>query len=268
MSVQAMTYVIDNSKHKGSAFVLLLMIANRAHPDGTNAFASIPVLAKDARLQKRHVYNLLPILEASGELEINRGAGRLAHRYTVVMNRNGAKIAPSNGAKFDTPVDCDGVQNSHVVVQNSHVVVQSTTRHIRNRTHEPMNPKRGGSTKGIESKPGTNGTAPPLLASPDSGKKPGIAYQKLADVCGIHLPATGREDSWLRAAIRDLRSKMESDDDANPEHETVTPRQAVQAIEALLNFWRSQDWRGKRGEFPKPAQLVESYGAAKVWARN
>ena len=75
MSVQAMSWVIENSKHKGSAFVVLLMIANHAHADGTTAYPSIDTIAREARISPRQVYNVIVKLERSKELLIFRNAG-------------------------------------------------------------------------------------------------------------------------------------------------------------------------------------------------
>lgn len=75
MSVQAISWVIEHSRHKGSRLVLLMMIANHAHSDGTGAWPSIETLARESRMSLRHVFRLLPKLERSGELKIAVGAG-------------------------------------------------------------------------------------------------------------------------------------------------------------------------------------------------
>jgi helix-turn-helix protein len=74
VSVQAITWVIENSRHKGSEFVVLLMIANHAHGDGTGSWPSIETLAREARITPRHVIRILPKLQKSGELIIDREA--------------------------------------------------------------------------------------------------------------------------------------------------------------------------------------------------
>ena len=55
MSVQAISWVIDNSQHKGNTFVVLLMIANHARSDGTGAWPSVHTLARESRLSRRTV---------------------------------------------------------------------------------------------------------------------------------------------------------------------------------------------------------------------
>ena len=54
-SVQAISWVIDYSKHKGNSLVVLLMIANHARSDGSGAWPSIHTLAKESRLSDRTV---------------------------------------------------------------------------------------------------------------------------------------------------------------------------------------------------------------------
>lgn len=55
MSVQAISWVIDHSKHKGNTFVVLLMIANHAKSDGTGAWPSVQTICKESRLSRRTV---------------------------------------------------------------------------------------------------------------------------------------------------------------------------------------------------------------------
>lgn len=92
MSVQAQSWVIANSRHKGSELLLLLMIANHAHADGTNAFPSTGTLAKECRMSARQIRRLLRILEASGELITHRHDGK-AHSYSIRME-DGPSQAP------------------------------------------------------------------------------------------------------------------------------------------------------------------------------
>lgn len=94
-----MSWVIDYSKHKGSAFVVLLMIANHAHADGTGSYAGLDTLAREARITPRQVINVIAILIRSGELSMKRGKGpRGTNLYTIHMRRGekitGEKISP------------------------------------------------------------------------------------------------------------------------------------------------------------------------------
>lgn len=83
-----MSWVIDNSKQKGNAFVVLLMIANHAHSDGTGAWPSLITLAREARISRRTVWASILTLEKSGELKVARGRGRnLVNHYVVTMKK-------------------------------------------------------------------------------------------------------------------------------------------------------------------------------------
>jgi len=75
ISVQAISWVIEHSKQKSNAFVVLLMIANHAHSDGTNAWPSVRTLAREARISPREVQYTLRELERSGELVTRKRSG-------------------------------------------------------------------------------------------------------------------------------------------------------------------------------------------------
>jgi len=75
MSVQAMSWVIQNSTHKGNSLVVLLMIANHAKSDGTDAWPSVKTLAREARVSSRTIQYTIRRLKKSGELNIQEGAG-------------------------------------------------------------------------------------------------------------------------------------------------------------------------------------------------
>lgn len=92
-----MSWVIENSRAKSGDFVVLLMIANYAHKDGTGAWPSISTLAKDSRLKDRETQYCVKRLERMGELLVERGAGpNGTNRYTLNMQRN----FKGRGAKF------------------------------------------------------------------------------------------------------------------------------------------------------------------------
>src|SRR5437899_1597049 len=89
MSVQAMSYVIDNSNQKGSYLLTLLMIANHAHADGTGAYPSISLLAKETRMSQRGVRYCIERIVESGELlVIPNGGPRGANLYVITMRQS------------------------------------------------------------------------------------------------------------------------------------------------------------------------------------
>lgn len=89
MSVQAISYVIEHSTHKGSYLLTLLMIANHAHSDGTGAWPSIALLAEETRLSERGVQYCIERLKDSGELLVLPDAGpRGTNAYAITMTQS------------------------------------------------------------------------------------------------------------------------------------------------------------------------------------
>ena len=75
MSVQAMSWVIEKSKHKSGELVVLLMIANHARADGRGSWPSTATLAAESRMIRRQVQRCIRRLEQSGELATAKNAG-------------------------------------------------------------------------------------------------------------------------------------------------------------------------------------------------
>ena len=70
MSVQAMSWVIDNAEVGGGNLLVLLMVANHTMSDGTRAFPSVPTLARECRMSERQVQRILRSLVLAGHLEV------------------------------------------------------------------------------------------------------------------------------------------------------------------------------------------------------
>lgn len=86
MSVHVSAYVWEHSVHKGTELLLLLSIADMAHPNGC-AFPSVATMAKRIRMSSRNTQRVLQKLESSGELRIKKNAGpNGTHLVQVVMN--------------------------------------------------------------------------------------------------------------------------------------------------------------------------------------
>jgi hypothetical protein len=86
MSVQAISWAIERSQHKGAPLLVLIMIANHSHSDGSGAWPSIPTLARECRMSERQVKRIISgILEPSGELEVVRSPGR-SNEYVIRMD--------------------------------------------------------------------------------------------------------------------------------------------------------------------------------------
>lgn len=126
MSVQAMSWVIDNSKHNSNEFVVLLMIANHAKSDGTGAWPSVPVLAREARCSEKSVQRAIIALVSSRELQIDREAGPKNSRvYSLpgVGQKQGGqfdhpKTGHSDQSKSPVRGDISSLQGGHSVPRN------------------------------------------------------------------------------------------------------------------------------------------------------
>ena len=96
MSVQAISWVIECSRHKGNSFVVLLMIANHARSDGTGAWPSVKTLAKESRVAERTVQRTIKRLKIfqhgfEPELVVEEGKGpHGCNLYTIP----GVKLSP------------------------------------------------------------------------------------------------------------------------------------------------------------------------------
>lgn len=93
MSVQALSWVLDRSKSRLAARLVLLSIANHANERGDNAWPSVRTIAREAHVTDRQVQRALVTLVGLGELLIIHGAGPGgAHVYQVFMG--GDKLSP------------------------------------------------------------------------------------------------------------------------------------------------------------------------------
>lgn len=93
-----MSWVIEHSPHKGSELLCLLMLANRADEEGGAAWPSFQRLAKDCRLTRRQIINLMHRLETSGAISVQRrpgpGGTNLTNMVRIVMAEEGEKSSP------------------------------------------------------------------------------------------------------------------------------------------------------------------------------
>lgn len=104
MSVQAMAWVLESSKSRLAARLVLLSIANHANADGVQSWPSIPTIAREAHVSERQAQRSLQELAALGELWIEPGGGRgKSNAYQVLIK--GDKLSP--GGVTSCPVKGD-----------------------------------------------------------------------------------------------------------------------------------------------------------------
>jgi hypothetical protein len=137
MSVQASSWVIEHSQHKGSTLLVLLMIANHAHADGSGAYPSLSTLARESRLSQRQVIRILKQLERSGELTVVRSkeAGLNNVNYYTVMMQKGVVTSCQSADLSDEKIDQNVTRGSDILssetVENVTTLVTSEVPHIR-----------------------------------------------------------------------------------------------------------------------------------------
>ena len=98
-----MLWVINHSKQRGNARLVLLMIANHADNYGEHAFAGHDTLAREAACDPRQVFRIIPRLLASGELIITRqgGPGKgNTHEYALPLVRQDGYAQPPKGGEM------------------------------------------------------------------------------------------------------------------------------------------------------------------------
>jgi hypothetical protein len=103
--------VWELSRHKGSELLVLLAIADYAKDDGSGAWPSINTLVSKTRLSERSVQYCLKALEASGELQVERGTGpHGSNMYHVRLDR--CAECGGQGCKLCTPEKFAPVQST------------------------------------------------------------------------------------------------------------------------------------------------------------
>lgn len=92
MSIQALSYVFENSNQKGSALLLLLAIADSANGEDWSCYPGVSYLAKKVRMSERYIQMLEQKLINSNELEVDMNDGKFfnggkTNRYYVLERR-------------------------------------------------------------------------------------------------------------------------------------------------------------------------------------
>lgn len=105
MSVHVVSWVLEHSDAKLGERLVLLVLADHAEHDGTNAWPAVATIARQTRLSERQVQRCLRALEARGEItktgSHRAGAQRYGtHVYAVVMAK-GDILSPLDSAKGD-----------------------------------------------------------------------------------------------------------------------------------------------------------------------
>ena len=101
MSVEAMAIVLNHSRARGAAKLVLLGIANHINPDNDGAWPSQAKLAQYANVSDRAVRDAIEVLVALGEVRVETAGGQSRSQYKP--NRYWLTLT--------CPPDCDGTAN-------------------------------------------------------------------------------------------------------------------------------------------------------------
>lgn len=92
MSLRALVWVLDHSEARLGQRLVLLGLAEYAHDDGSNAFPSVAMLARKARLSERATQTALRELERDGRI-CACGVSSFGTRIWRVIMHGGADSA-------------------------------------------------------------------------------------------------------------------------------------------------------------------------------
>lgn len=113
MSIICLTHVMRHSEAKLGARLVLFVLAEFAHDDGTKAFPTVETIMERTRMSRRGVQDALRKLEGDGLIVQTGQTGYGARIYTVILTA--AESAPAqngaSGAQFGTGNTSDSAPN-------------------------------------------------------------------------------------------------------------------------------------------------------------
>ena len=102
MGVSMSTAVWKHAPYSGGELLVLLAMADFADDEGL-CWPSIPVIAQKARLEERHVYNVLRKLKADGTVSSKPGGGRGKRSYYWINPEAFPAAQPKHVARRSIP---------------------------------------------------------------------------------------------------------------------------------------------------------------------
>lgn len=125
MSIKIMTHVWEHSRHKGSALLLLLALADHANEIGF-CHPALPLLSHKTRMNVRTVRRLLDELIESGELvRISVGSGRVSSEYRIAIE-GGQNVHPE---RVPEPTQGGSTDPLRVGPQTLRTVIEPSLNH-------------------------------------------------------------------------------------------------------------------------------------------
>lgn len=182
-----MVWVFNESAAELGPRLVLLVLAEHAHDDGTNAFPSVETMMRRTRLSRRSVQGALRKLEAEGQIEMTGTRDSGTNVYRLLME--GGAISARGGADNDA----EGAQIS-----------------TRGGADSAPDPSR---TKDLE--PSSLGRLPKTVG----GKRVSVVEADLAvAVLAAWNAQTGQRNTsreWLEKILRRIREHPDLDLDAH-----------------------------------------------------
>lgn len=124
MSIQAVAWVLDESKATNADRLVLIAVANHIGPTGW-AWPNVETISREARLDRATVFRAIERLEESGELDIMRRPGK--------SNLYGLTAMPGGSQSATPKAEVEGSQSATPpVAQMRPQGSQSATRSIKN----------------------------------------------------------------------------------------------------------------------------------------
>lgn len=135
MSVQAMARVLERSSARGTARLVLLVIASH-ETETRGAFPSVARLAHECGMSVRSVQEAIRRLETSGELRVERNAG--PNRTNIyVTTPGGVQISHPADSRADAPPDpADSAPRT--VRNNTPLSSRTTSPNVRPEAHDRL----------------------------------------------------------------------------------------------------------------------------------
>jgi hypothetical protein len=130
MSCHAVRAVLDRSEAKGSARLLLVILAEHLNQNTRRCDPSVATLARECKTSRRTIPRLLAQLKAAGEIEIHAGGGRNhCNSYTITVAENPDTVVTLSAANPDTRVT---VSTSETLTPVSSFNGETLTNQVRN----------------------------------------------------------------------------------------------------------------------------------------
>jgi len=225
MSVKAMARVFDAQGLTPTEKLVLLALADHASEDGLNIYPSVDTIHKKTALTDRTVRRIIATLrsETRGILFLVKRRGRLQNEYGMNL-------------KMLQDLTQDQVSET-----------RPDTGSAQDLTHDPPRPDTGSGKSSGEPSGEPSGRIG--ADKPRSPRPRDMYFENLADVCHMTPPdrawklLTQTASGQLNRYAKELR-------DAGAEPEQIV---------TFGSWWSQNDWRGQKGQPPKPADVVKAW---------